>query len=291
MCGEGKPGKRLAEQVKVRWDAFLALGQVEQVFTPNVAPVPVAVASDFPKLRDAVPEWIERQETSGDLRGATPSAYLGGCRTWVFEHALPDGRLLGDLPVNQVTREHLGAIIAGVKAAGRSISTVEHIRNPLRGYYRELIETKVLTVNPAGDLGFFVGRMKRKKRVEFFTEQEGVTLIAAAKVLYPRWPGFIMTGLLAGLRWGEIAGLRKTDVDFERGRIHVQRSWSPKARAIQDTKNGKDRYVDVKASPALLDALRAQMETATLEAQAAGWKHRDAEVARDAEPRRKHGAS
>jgi len=72
--------------------------------------------------------------------------------------------------------------------------------------------------------------MKRKKKIDFFTEDEGTKLISAARALCPRWAGFTMTGLLAGLRWGEIAGLYKTDIDFKRGRIHVQRSWSP-ARA------------------------------------------------------------
>jgi hypothetical protein len=52
-----------------------------------------------------------------------------------------------------------------VKAAGKSVPMVEHIHNPLRGFYREMVETKALTVNPAADLGFFVGRMKRKKPV------------------------------------------------------------------------------------------------------------------------------
>ncbi len=94
----------------------------------------------------------------------------------------------------------LGAVIQKVKAAGKSVSVVEHCRMPMRGYFREQVELKALPVNPAADLGFFVGRMKRRKKVDFFTEVEGAKLISAAKALCPRWAGFIMTGLLAGLR-------------------------------------------------------------------------------------------
>jgi hypothetical protein len=59
-------------------------------------------------------------------------------------HALPDGRLLGDVPVNAVTREMLGAVITRVRSAGRSATLVTQIRSPLRGFYQHLIETKTL---------------------------------------------------------------------------------------------------------------------------------------------------
>jgi integrase len=269
-CGTGRAGERLAKQIKTKWEAHLALGQLDQVFVPKVAMAPV-VPSVFPTLRDAVTEWIERQEQGRDIRGATPIVYLGRCKTWVFDHALPDGRRLGDLPVNVVTREMIGEVIKKVKAAGRSISTIEHIRNPLRGCYRDLIETKAFAgPNPAGDLGFFIGRMRRGKRREFFTTDEAPKVLGAAKALYPFWHPFILTGFLAGLRWGETAGLFKTDIDFKRGRIHVQRSYSSKARALQPFPKDDDARF-VKASPALLAALREQIEKVTLEGQVKNW--------------------
>jgi hypothetical protein len=33
----------------------------------------------------------------------------------------------------------------------------------------------------------------------------------------PPWHAFILTGLPAGLRWGEIAALYTTDIDWKRG--------------------------------------------------------------------------
>src|SRR5262249_2202134 len=101
----------------------------------------------------------------------------------------------------------LGEVILRVKEAGRSLAIIEGIRNPLRGYYAELIETKTLTgTNPAADLRFFIGKRADKKRLRslaFFTQEEGPQLVGTAKASFPRWHAFVLTGLLAGLRWGE----------------------------------------------------------------------------------------
>ena len=157
------------------------------------------------------PNKVVLEDTGYDLQ-STQHDDRGWRATWVYPHALPDGRLLGDLPVNLVTREMLGAVIHRVREAGRSMAIVEGLRNPLRGYYAELIETKsLLGPNPAGDLKSFVGkRAHRKTRSSapaYFSQQEGPQLVATARALFPRWSPFILTGLVAGLRWGESAAL------------------------------------------------------------------------------------
>jgi integrase len=74
---------------------------------------------------------------------------------------------------------------------------------------------------------------------------------------------------LAGLRWGESAALRISDIDFKRGRIQVERTWSDKAGGLEAQKDHEGRRV--KASPALLAALRAQLEAMALEGQVHDW--------------------
>jgi len=228
--------------------------------------------AQFPTLRDALPAWIDKQALAGEIRGATPTAYKGRLKTWVYPHALPDGRVLGELPANLVTREMLGAVIRRVREAGRSLAIIEGIRNPLRGYYAELIETKAFSgPNPAADLKFFIGKHahRRQRSATFFAQEEGPQLIATAKALFPRWSAFVLTGLLSGLRWGESAALYKTDIDWRRGRIHVQRTFSEKANRIEPPKDSDDRWVT--ASPALLAALKAHIGAMDLEGQVKAW--------------------
>jgi integrase len=261
--------KRAAERVRDELDARLKLGQVEVLSPPSMP----TVTTESPKLRDALPVWIERKARAGDIRGSTPKAYKSRLSTWVYPHALPDGRLLGDLRVNDVTREMLGAVILRVKEAGRSLAIVEGIRNPLRGYYAEQIETKALPgPNPAADLKFFVGRRMGKRQagaLAYFGQEEGPALFGTAGAMFPRWAPFIMTGMLAGLRWGESAALYKSDIDWKRGRIHVQRTFSEQGNAVLPVKDDDARYV--KASSALLAALKAHVEAVELEGQVKQW--------------------
>jgi integrase len=267
--GTGRPGKRAAETAAERIQARLTLGD----WSLLDAEPPVAVSAvTHPTLEDAVPTWIKRKAQAGDIRGATPKAYASRLRTWVYPFELQDGRRLGAVPVDQVTREMLGAVILRVKEAGRSLAIIEAIRNPLRGYFAEMIEMKTLPgPNPAADLKFFVGRRGKKRRpsLAFFHPEEGPQLVATAEAAYPRWAPFVLTGLLAGLRWGESAALLKTDIDWQRGRVHVQRTFSEKGNSIEPCKDGEDRWVA--ASPALLTVLRAHIEAMELEGQVRGW--------------------
>jgi integrase len=228
----------------------------------------------YPTLREALPAWIDAQERAGEIRGGTPAAYHSRVATWVLPHALADGRLLGDLPVNLVTREMLGAVILRVKEAGRSLAIIEGIRNPLRGFYANLIETKTLEgPNPGADLKFFVGKRAHRRAkggaYQFFTTEEAPQLVGTCNAMVPRWHAFLLTGLLAGLRWGESAALYKADVDWKRSRLHVQRTYSEKANRISPCKDGDSRWV--KASPALLAALRSHIDAVELEAGVKGW--------------------
>jgi integrase len=49
-------------------------------------------------------------------------------------------------------------------------------------------------------------------------------LLAVVKALPHRWATFGLVKVLTGLRWGEIASLEWTDVDFQTGKINVQRA-------------------------------------------------------------------
>jgi hypothetical protein len=160
--------------------------QARSQAAPPTAGQPVA----FPALRKALPAWLERQVMTGEIRGGTLKTYRGRLGRWAFSHQLPDGRLLGDVPVNLVTREMLGAVIHRAREAGRSLGTLKAIRNPLVRYYAELIETKMLPgPNPAGDLRFFIGRQPHRPDTHgprYFTTEEAPQLIATVRAAYPR---------------------------------------------------------------------------------------------------------
>ena len=139
--------------------------------------------------------------------------------------------------------------------------------------FQSLIETKTLPgPHPAGDLKYFIGkdanRKAKARHPKYFTQDEGPRLVEAGTAIYPRWSAFILTGLLAGLRWGESAALMRSDIDFGRGRLHVQRTISGRG-AVAPPKNGKDRWV--KANVPLLKALRGHLEAIDLDGSVEEW--------------------
>jgi integrase len=182
--------------------------------------------------------------------------------------------VLGDLRADELTREMIGALIRRVRESGRSLAIVEGLRNPLRGYYRDLIETKQFAgPSPAADLKHFIGRRAQRKAhgraLACFTHEEGPQLFATARGGFPRWYAFLLTGVLAGLRWGASAALYRADIDWTRGRLHVARTFSEKANRVEAPKDGDGRWIA--ASPALLAALRAHADAVELEGQVKGW--------------------
>jgi integrase len=243
-------------------DVVAAMKRARQPKAPVVA---------LPTLREGLSTWLEAQERSGEIRFSTWDVYQGRLNQWLFPFKLADGRVLGDVAVDQVQREQLGAAVTAIKQAGKSLATIMCVVNPVNRYFAHLIETKVLAVSPAINLRYFVGRRLSKGKQErppVFSAQEGAQLLAMAKEAFPSYHAFIATGLLAGLRWGELAGLFRSDIDLVRRRLHVQRTLSF-GRQLVPPKDSESRFVEM--SPKLVAVLSEHLEKVALEAQVLGW--------------------
>jgi integrase len=218
--------------------------------------------SEVPTFKEAITAWLAEQIASRELRESSARVYTNILRKW----AMPS---LGAMPVNAITREQIGSAITAIKTAGMSAATVRAVVNPMRRFFQALVETKALAQSPAADLRFFIGRKKRQPRQPtYFTQAEVRTLLEAAREYYPRHAAFLETGLLAGLRWGESAGLYATDIEWKRCRLHVQRTVSGRSR-LEPPKDRESRHVVM--SPALRAALKAQCESVALEGSVRGW--------------------
>jgi integrase len=61
---------------------------------------------------------------------------------------------------------------------------------------------------------------ERHPEMQVATPEQVAAIASAAG---PRWEALILTAAYGGLRWGELAGLRRSDVDLARGTIRVAR--------------------------------------------------------------------
>lgn len=94
---------------------------------------------------------------------------------------------------------------------------------------------------------------QRKAEFDFLDFDEADAFIAGAAEHMPEWHPYMVVAVRTGLRVGEMVALRwRGDVDLDRGRIRVQRSWTRKNDEYTTTKNDKIREL-----PLAWDAIEA----------------------------------
>jgi hypothetical protein len=149
---------------------------IEKARTELAAPPPA-----WPRLRDAVPAFIDQMAAQGEWTGSTPISYRRRLARYVYDFVLPDGQRLGDLPVDQVTECMIGGVLDLIRTASadgsvpaRSLAIQEQIRSPLRRFYRDLIRKRGLTSpNPAADLNAYSGDPEQRVRPIVNTQSAG----------------------------------------------------------------------------------------------------------------------
>ena len=126
---------------------------------------------------------------------------------------------LGRVRLVNLRRRDVQDLVDELVAGGLSGSAVRNVLMPLRVICRRALEDDELAVNPMANLRLpqAAGRRERVASAEEAAELlDGVP--AADR---PLWA----TAFYAGLRRGELRGLRCEDIDEVRGVIHVRRGW------------------------------------------------------------------
>ena len=126
--------------------------------------------------------------------------------------------------------------------------------------------------NPAARIGELMRRVDRRLSEEVrvtdsWTQDEVQKLLSVAWEHERRFYPALATLFYTGLRRGEVLGLKWSDVDFDRGRLHVRRAIVN--RQVTTPKSGRGRYVSM-AQPlaSLLLELLGERRQTTL---ARGW--------------------
>lgn len=220
--------------------------------------------------------WEERHQPGWAPR--TRRSYHDTLALHVLAFPLGAGKALGDVPVRDLHRGHVQALIEAKAAAGYAPDSVRIIFATTRALTDAAVGDRLLRVPPIDPaLRKSLRRLWTRQETEPrpFTVEQMQRFLATARAQSALAPLY-ETGFHAGLRLGELTGLQLDDlVTMPKSRkLHVQRQLGQHASMRNPepsrTKTKKSRYVD--ASRALCALLDPRRDARKAEAMAKGWR-------------------
>ncbi|HYP46352.1 MAG TPA: tyrosine-type recombinase/integrase [Propionibacteriaceae bacterium] len=159
-------------------------------------------------LRGFAVRWVA--ERSG-LSERTKELYEGLLK----RHVLP---VLGDVDLRSITPARVRSWRQSLLDRGVGGSTVAKAYRLLRSILNTAVEDEVIARNPCRIKG---GGVETTPERPIATLAEVVTL---AEAIEPRYRVLVLLSVFGSLRWGELMGLQREDVDLDAGLVRVERS-------------------------------------------------------------------
>jgi integrase len=160
---------------------------------------------------------------------------------------------LGAVPVRRLTSARVEDHLHELERAGAAPASVNHIRAKLRTVFFKAGKAGLWSEpNPITE----TEPRRVPKTVHPTLKLEEIPRVLGH--VSPLWRGFTATAIYAGLRKGELCGLRKADVDLDGGFITVRRSYDR-----ETTKGGHADVIPI--APALAPYLQAAIDASPSE--------------------------
>lgn len=165
--------------------------------------------------------WLAVHKRFGgpDGDGLRPNTYKQ-YRNAIKNHVLDQQAGIGHIQLQKLTPSHLEALYAAILDKGLSMRSAHVVHQVLRTALQAAVDKGIIMQNPAD-------RVPRKPQVKYRAEDRPrLAWEDASKVLKElegtRWHLPFLLAMTAGLRRGEVLGLRWCNVDLREGIIHVR---------------------------------------------------------------------
>lgn len=164
--------------------------------------------------RTTLDEWAPRWlATKSDLRKSSRARLEGILSTHVLE-------AFGDRQLSSIGNAEVREWVTGLVAAGSSPATARKAYSALNQMMRAAVADRRITLNPCQDVPLPSASVNEQR----FLSRDEVALLADC--IDSRFRALVLVASYGGLRFGELAGLRRKRVDVLRGRLRVQETLS-----------------------------------------------------------------
>jgi integrase len=163
---------------------------------------------------------------------------------------------LGHLKLKALTPPHVRALYRSKLEAGLAPRAVQYIHAVLSRALKAAVNDGLIPRNACKDVG---SPHVQREEMQYLTRQEIRAFFEAARE--DRLEALYVLAVTTGLRQGELLGLKWEDVDFDAGKISVQRTLSAAKNGpmFNSPKRNKSRR-NVKLASLALEALRSHLE-------------------------------
>lgn len=146
------------------------------------------------------------------------------------------GPVVGDLPFDEIKLQHANTIKKNLTKVGRSARTIEYVFVTFSAVWRLAKDYGVASsVCPTKRKSFRLPKVSNARK-RFLTADETQRLFSAIEERSPKVLLIAQISYDCGLRFGEIASLRWSNIDFEDGAIEVLNGKGEKDRDVPMTK-------------------------------------------------------
>ncbi|MDA3038662.1 MAG: site-specific integrase [Actinomycetota bacterium] len=214
-------GSRRKVERAVKADAQADLDALVTLRAQSKLPDPVRSKSTT--FADAIEAWFDAgcpnvapTRKSRHARPKSPNM-IANARQLLGTSVVP---VIGQLRVDQTTTQRLEELFAAMATRGYATSTIDRNWNYLNQALQHAQRERRIKTNPATDV--LLPAIRPSKQRKSFTIEQAQALLTDAIPADPR-PAMWLTGLMCGLRPGELAGLRwpYVTLDDDDPNIHI----------------------------------------------------------------------
>lgn len=153
--------------------------------------------------------WLKMRADSGRIKPRTTALY----RALLDRHLLPT---FGDQPMTAITPSDVKRWYADLDTGPSGRANCYGLLRTIAG---EAVDDGVIPVSPVRIKG--AGSKKRERELKVLSVTEFETIV---EVIPPRYKALVLLAGWCGLRFGELAALRRSDVDLKARTVHVRHS-------------------------------------------------------------------